>query len=419
MIGCLVGLALFADADNYAGTFEASNRTEFRPRYTEGEATPAIDLVDVATARLDFSDRVWEHYIQYTPVLTLPYLFDFNSNVDEPLLLHAASIATSWHDRRVRLQLSEDGNYGQENATLLTATTTGAPTGSGSSGSTPAAQINSAQQTITFGYSRTALYSDVQFSPRLRGSLLVSYLIQGGLDQGSRTLFPFQNGPRAEATLGWSATRVDTAETHLVGQISESKTGECPELPGEDLTKPLPTNCDPAVQFAFATEAWRKRFAGDVEGSIGVGVTLAQARLHATDTYAKRTWPVLEAWLEKSYGRKEHRRSLRMDVDVEPVVDVRTAALDYRATLTAIGTIPLQDDNALRLQVWGIQSIDSVILAPLTLFRAEAEIEHFYSPWLSYGGGVRVEWEHEDPFGSFYTLLALAQVTLRVPTVKF
>ncbi len=419
MIATLVGLALFADAENYAGTFDASNRTELRPRYTENDRqSPALDFLDVATARLGLSDRRWEHFISYTPVLTIPYLFDANLS---PLLLHAASVGTSWHDRRVRLSLTEDANYGQENVTLLSSVSALSPTGTGtgSAGQAPAAQVAATPATLSFGLSRTALYTDLQFEPRLRGTMLLSYTLQKGLDDESLKLFPFQKGPRAEVTVDWSASRIDIAETRVVGQISDSTKGICPvTVTGLPLNAVPPDNCDPAVQFVFATEGWRHRFATDLEGAIGVGATYVNTRLHSTDPYTAKYWPVAEAWLERSEGIKEKRRSIRVDADLEPVVDVRTGAADYRATLTGLSTTPF-GDKALRLQVWGVQSIDSVVLSKLTLIRGEAEVEHFLTPWFSYGVGARVEWEHQDPFGSLYTLLAFGQATFRVPTVRF
>jgi hypothetical protein len=397
---------MFADAANYAGRLDASSRTEVRARVAEGDpASPAADLVEILSARLRLSDRVWDHSVSYTPVLTAPGLFQSGS---QALLLHAGAATTEWHDRRVRIALTESANYGSQNAALLTTVVPGAD------GRPPPAQIASAPLTLRYGLTRTNLATDLLLDRRTRATMAVSYVLQGGLDDASRTLFPLQRGPRVEGTLGWSASRTDVAETRGLGQLSESSSGSCPLVVTQDPT----AVCDPAAQIAVGLESWRHRFSREVEGSLGAGVALARTRVHAADPFTQRITPAIEAWIQRTHGTQERPGTLRLDAQLEPIVDLRSGTSDYRAQVSALATVPM-GDTTIRGQLWGAQSVETVLAPRLTLLRAEVEVEHHLSPIVSLGVGARAEWEHQAPLGSFESAVLFGQATFRAPTMRF
>jgi hypothetical protein len=435
------GAVLLAD---YAGTLDVSNRVEVRARVTENPpanlppiqapvsslpvGTPitfgspvvatnlpnlGFDLVDIPTLRLDLKQYDWEYILDYSAFAILP---DLELGPPTPQVLQSGDVGIIWQDRRVRLGLTQYGQYGEQNSAYLAT-----PVTTGTSGTTPpvggsTVQLLAAPETVTFGASRTDLTSRIHFSRLWLGTGLLEYSIQGGLDASSRTALPIVKGPRADVTLAYSATRLDTIETRFAGATSIASIGLC----SPTLLNPFPigAECQPEAGNAQVTLAWRRRLSRHSEAWIGAGPSLVVARLRPSDSYTEATYPAAIGGFQYLSSVEQVRTVLRFDAQIAPLVDVRTGIIDDRAQGTLTLSLPFRDLTVTG-SASGSRSIDPLFAEPVTSALGSFEVDYRIERYLSLGGGVRYAWQDQATLGAFSSGLLFVQATVRAPTVRF
>jgi hypothetical protein len=426
----LAAVALFAD---YAGTVDLSNRTEVRGRHTENvDPDKSLDVVDVPTARIGLHDRRWDHGLGYSAVLVAP---DAQAGLS-PQLLQFGDVSTSWHDRRVRLTLSETGSYGESNPGYLLGgpplptapVALPGPAGPGGvpvTGGAPVAAVVP-PATIRTMSSRTGLASQVQLSRRWQATSLVEYQMGGGVDEASRATLPFVHGPRAEASATYAATRLDGVESRLSLQHGFTSTGPCSPI----LTNiPLGTICAPQTSSAVLTEGWRRRLGHSDTIALGAGASYGTVRLLAGDRPYTRLYPAFRASFDHSapapqaaapdsHQAPRATSALHVEASVTPVVDQRTGVLDERGQASAGLTIPI-DGLTLTGTFSGARSITSPFIEPVTILTGVLDAGYHVSRVLELGTGVRYIWQIQSGFPTIAGGAAFVAATLHAPQIRF
>jgi hypothetical protein len=402
---------------DYAGTVEVADRVEVHARETQGaQKNPAFDVVDLATLRARITDRRWEYAAAYTPSFTAPDL-ELGWN---PQLLHAGMLGVGWHDRRVRLTLTESASYGVQNTAFLAAVQP-------AMGTLPVTTPTLTQPaSIDIGSSRTFLASDLELSRVTTFGADVGYTIQGGLDAAAQAVLPLLQGPRADAHLLVKATRVDTFVTDALVQRSDAESGPCSALiPGVTAAD----ECQVESYIGQTSESWRRRLAPHDTISLGAGLAVARTRIRSSDTFATYVYPValasyehetrlVASALELSPDTGSAHAVLRVDAQIAPYIDVLTGAEDYRAQGTISLTVPFYR-TTVRVAMWSMKSIESQFIAPVTMYRVDVDLDHRLSDVLSVGIGARYAWQDQAPFGVLQTGILLAQATVRAPIFHF
>jgi hypothetical protein len=432
----LPAAVLLADYSGMAGTVEVSNRTEFRVRLTEvsgatpfavgtpttGSPTtpaasasvpnPGLDLVDIPELRVDLKQHAWEYTLDYSAFAIEP---DMELGPSTPQVLESAALGAVWHDPRVRLGLTEYGQFGLENSAYLALASTGMTQPPGGAMVQPLTNPES----IYYGASRTDLEGIYQLSRQWLGRTLLEYNEQGGLDANSRTILPVVQGPRAEAMAGHKVTRLDTVETRLSGAVSWStsiSSAECSPY----LVTPIPTgeSCKADAESAQLTETWRRSLTPHSEAWLGVGPGVVFARIRPEDPYTHAIYPVGVGGFQYSRSVAEVKTVLRLDLQVAPLVDVRTGIIDDRAQGALTLTVPIR---YLKLTgtLSGTRSVDPLFTEPVTSVQGSFEAEYRVESYLSLGGGIRYAWQEQTNFGTFSTGLLFVQATFRAPVLRF
>jgi hypothetical protein len=422
---------------DYAGTVDVSNRMELRGRVTETPPTvlggalgatptavaalpnPGVDVVDVPSARVALRGHAWETTLDYSAFAILP---DLETGEPVPQVLQTGAIGALWHDRTARLGLFEYAQYGEQNsAYLLGATSPQTSTLAQGDVLGPAPGSSSVQLlanpvSVLYGSSRTDLTAQVSLSRRWLETSLLEYAAQGGLDAASRAILPLVFGPRAEATLRWTATRIDAFETKIAGAHSDASPGPCFNA----LLTPLPagTICEPTGDTLQLTETWRPTLSRHTEAWLGAGAAVVAARLYPAAPFDDATYPAVLAGFQYRSSVETLRTVLRLDAQLAPIVDLRTGIVDDRAQGTLTLQLPLHDVTATGA-LSGTRSVESLLSEPVESVQGSFEIAFRVDPELSVGAGARYAWQEQVGIGAFSSGLAFLQATFRIEPIRF
>lgn len=412
-------LLLYAD---YAGTLDVSNRTEVRVRHTDGAAPdPSLDLVDTPIARLSVAAHQWEYTLGYSAVAVAP---DVEAQV-LPQLSQYGDVGASWHDRRVRIDVTEAASYGAQNPGLLLTlpaaatanapTTPPGPTAPPATSLPPGAQALAAPATIFFGRSTTTLATRLTLSRRWFASTSLAYTLGGGLDAASRAALPFVGGPRAEALASYSLTRGDVLDSRAAAQHGTATASPCSAaISGVTAAD----TCSPLAESVQLTESWRRQLTRSTQAWLGGGASVVHVRLRPTDPNVDRVYPVALTGFLHEHEVNGIRTLIRFDAQVSPLLDARTGVLDERATGTLSVTLPFRR-LALLTALAGTRSIASPFVRPVKVVQGTAEAEYRVSPLLTLGVGGRYAWQEQAGIGEFAGGLVFAQATFHAPQLKF
>jgi hypothetical protein len=406
---------------DYYGTFDLSNRTEVRGRYTQvtgaaaGSPTPnpSLDLVDIAATQLRARSRVSELSLAYS---VLGVLGDVEVGA-VPQAIQSADARATWHDRRVRLDLGESAQYGVQNSAFLLAAPAPATPGGAMppASATPGVQLLAPPGSIDFGGSRTSLGSELRVTRRWLGSLRVEYGVQGGLGASSQALLPLVRGPRAEAGADFRASRIDSLATRASVLRSDTSTAPCyPALLGVTAGD----TCAPTAEAGELREVWRHNLTREDTATATAGASYVHARLRPADSFRDVVYPLAVIGFEHATGRETARSVFRAEGQIAPVVDLRTGAIDERAQTTVSLTAPLRS-VLLSGTLAAARSLDSPFIQPVTVVQAACEAEYRVDRYIGVGGGLRYAWQHQDPIGTFSGALAFVQITVRAAEVRF
>ena len=292
--------ALLIAAD-LSGSFTLSDRTEVRVRAPGTNATgttaASLDLETAPEARLSLATRRVRFAFTYAPRLTL---WDLNAGA-HPTLLHAGAAHVEWHSHLTRLSLDQAGSYGGVSFAYVSLTP-------GPEGARPRVDVVPAPQIIQYASSTTTLASR-QTLRLWTIDTSFGYRADGGADDPSRKVLPFQHGPFGEVAADYAVSRRD----HLVTTASASEAAFSSSLGG--------LSSAPESVVTELDEGYRHRWSRTTETRLTVGVSEVRARDSAIAAYAFDTHPVAELVVEHRPAASGAHVDLRAGVRLGPVVN--------------------------------------------------------------------------------------------------
>jgi hypothetical protein len=423
-------LPLVVLAADYAGTLEVAERTEVRARATQqtGSASPpgGVDVLAQPQLRAHADDRRWELTLGYMPSLTLT---DLEASASA-LVLHTGGAAVRWHDRSVRVGLTEDAVYGTFNSANLVAPN--APTQvSNAPAAAPAAPPTAIQPTppptpITLLATRIALSTFARTDPRTLLSAGAAYLTSGGADAKSRLSLPESYGPRADASLSYSVSRRDQVVTSAFGQAA-NVTGVACTPTGVAAGSPPPgttaatggaqSTCAAQDQLAHLDEAVNHAVAPTAMFSVGIGASVARSRPSGDLPYRTVLFP--SGAISFQYGSPQRTGFvLGLSATLGPFIDPQTGALSNRAQQNATLVEPFSQVITLRLSVGGAEPIPADPLTATILF-GDMSVDVLADRAVALAVGARGMWQKGDALGEFFSAFGYLAVTLTAPRLRF
>lgn len=394
----------------YAGTADLSNHLEVRGRDTAGAL--GVDVVDVPSAHVALTNRRWEYLLDYSANAVLP---DLELGVS-PQLIQLGDVGVDWHDRRVRIGVTEYVSYGELNSGVLLG---GAPTAAGPPPTvTPVGggtQLLAQPVTLLYASSRTVLASQFVLSRRWSGTASIEYSLQGGVDAASRAYLPFVSGPRADVSATYALTKTDSLQTRAAGLESSSTSAPCSPAA---LNIPAGSMCDPSAEEGLVTEIWEHRLSRAWTSSLGAGAVYLRLKLRDPEPYARYGYPVGSGSIQRATGPVENRNIIRLEALVAPVLDVRSGLLDERGQAT-VGVSQQFGKTTVIGRLAAARSIESPLMQPATVFGASLEADVRVSTTVSVGGGLQYAWQQQGGLGTFSGGYVFAGVTLRTPEFHF
>jgi hypothetical protein len=268
---------------------------------------------------------------------------------------------------------------------------------------------------VQFGSSRSAFTTRLRPARRWSATTSLEYVLQGGLDPTSLLASPLLSGLRVDVALAYDTSRTDAVETRVDGARSISTSAICAF--NLVLLAGRGTICAPESEVAQATESLRHRFGRRTQVSFGAGASATRVRVRSTDRFVDQLFPV--AVFTFAHGRtvEAQRAILRVDAQLAPLIDVRSGIADYRAQGALTLSFPIERTTLIG-SLSATQSINSQFLPPITLVRGDAGIEYRVNRQLSFGGGVRAAWQHQEVFGTFSTAMTYVELTVRIPPTR-
>lgn len=375
----LSALALAAAVE---GTFTLIDRTEARVRAPDPVTnSTAFDIENVPDARIVLSSPHFVYTLGYTPRLAF---VDFNESGSRPSILNAGLVSAQWHERKVRVTLTENASYGDQTfAALSVLPTTGTPAApSGSPGapispnqpvSLPTTDAVPAVALLSTMSSVTTLASQVTLR-RMLLTASVGYQVSGGADTAAQQILPLQHGPFAETDFDVTATRRDHFVTVVLGSDAAFSTGVDSVL-------------------LEVLEQWRHKWSRSTDTELGGGVSGVRSRLVFEAPYTYAADPIVNGAINHELVHGADRVELRADAGFGPTVDRLTGLADQRVygTLQAIGT-----HRRFGLRIFGtaMESVPQSATGALRLIEGEVDALFHVSKVVTIDGGLRGLWEN-------------------------
>jgi hypothetical protein len=433
----------------YAGTFDVADTTRFSLRasqpppgavaHVDGKAVPgeivlAADASTSLAARLRLRTRQWDYSLGVTGSASAT---DMEVQV-QPLFVAGANAAEGWHDRTVRLALTESGTYGlisgavpyQQTAAGSTMMPTqpgmtGQPTmpGQGTMQGQPATQGTTAlfaQQTnLTVGSFDAGGSLSWRASRRTTMALSGGYSLSGGLDPQSRLVLPEGFRPHGGLSASTILSRHDAMSLSLSASDTVTR-GLCtlfaPNVSGECREEIPSAGVSASVRHSISTT-------GAVSVSGGASATVA-ATPGLNELVIVPTGSVA---VSNTLGR----RTYALTATFSPTVDIRTGLPSNRAMLTA----SISDRTAPRTVVNTAFSVTQSLPFPtedpfpLTSFSGTVEAKFAVDRRAILGVGLTGYLQHQSQAGTTVgapggpewgaTEIAFVSVTANTPTLHF
>jgi hypothetical protein len=426
----------------YAGTFDVADTTRFSLRssqpfpgavaHVNGKAVPgevvlAADASTSVAARLLLRQRRWDYSLGLTGSMSAT---DLEEQV-LPLFVAGANAMQAWHDRMVRVALTESGSYGvvseavpyQQTAAASTMMPTQPTMMGGMQGQTTApgtTALFGQGGSITVGSGD--LGGSVSWRPSPRTALVVQggYSLSGGLDASSRLVLPEGYGPHAGIMASTILSRYETLALTLSGADHVS-VGLCtlfePNAPDGQCREDVPN--------AQLSASLRHRISttGAVNVSAGVAATVAPT----PGLNELVIVPTGSVSLTNTVGRKTYA----LTTTFAPTVDIRTGLPSNRVVLTAT----LSDLVAPRATLNSAFSVTQSLPFPaedpfpLTAFTGTVEAKIAVDRRAIVGVGLQGYLQHQSQAGGTVgapggpewgaSEIAFVSVTANTPTLHF
>jgi hypothetical protein len=433
----------------YAGTLDVTDTTKFSLRASQpppgavahvngkavqGEIVLAADASTALAARAHLRGRQWDYSLGVTGGVSAT---DMEVQV-QPLFVGGANAAESWHDRTVRLALTESGSLGLISAAVPYQQTaagstmmptqqgmTGQPTmsGQGTMQGQPATQGPTAlfaQQTnLTVGSFDAGGNLSGRTSRTTTMTLAGGYSLNGGLDPQSRQVLPEGFGPHGALSASTVLSRND-AMTFSVSAADTVTRGLCtlfaPNVSGE---------CREEIPNAGVSATFRHSISTTGAVSVSGGATATVAATPGLNELV--IVPTGSVAVSNIVGR----RTYALSAAFAPTVDLRTGLPSNRAILTA----SLADRTAPRTVVNTTFSLTQSIPFPtedpfpLTAFIGAVEARFVVDRRAVLGVGLQGYLQHQSQAGPTVgapggpewgaSEIAFVSVTANTPTLHF
>ena len=445
----------------YAGTLDISETSRLAARSTQPLPTVPAPPREIAIAadaslapvvRLKLSDRRWDWTFAYTPTLAVT---DIElPSYSQPVGMNVGSASVAWHDRRVRLMLSESASYGWEDlgyvygapiasqpvVTGPSQTTTGTGTSGqppgqtssqavGQSGTNPGA---STLRVFPFGSSSTNASMLVRASREVTVSLSGGYTLSGNLTNNPQAtlVYPEQYGPLGSASVSYASSAVNSFVTAATAQETTTPMGAClPPTPGKF--------CREDVPILLVQETARHRVSGTSTLSANVGVSASIYELNNGTEWG--ILPVGGVSYSDRFGAPTkdihsllEPSGVRLSADVAPTINVFTGAPSNRLQVTATWVDRISRDVGLSLTAGVLQTVPFPFPdpSPLTLLSGAVELKVQMTRLLTASMGIQGFWETQQNVGALpsaastnvpstsSTEVGYVALTARVPTLR-
>jgi hypothetical protein len=351
------------------------DRTEARARGASDAPGTAFDLETAPGLELRLRGRSHEARVGWSPRLTLR---DVQLGASPELLQRASGSLVVSTSRRLELRVEEEGAYGTQSSAYLQLTP---PASSGVGSSLAAApRVEPLAVPVSLRSVSSRSTAGLRWLPARRWTLGLagSYLVSGGADDASRALLPLQSGPRVEAALGWSASRLDTVTTLGSAQRVHVSTGSDTVL-------------------VEGSEAWSRRLAPTLDLQLAAGVS----GVGSNGTRGEKTavvgttgvLPVAQATLTRRLRLDEHVHEAQVAVRLAPVVDRLTGTADQRWQATLSATRAASRELALRAQIAAARSTAMNRTASIALVMGDVGVSVRIARGLTLDPGLRVAWQ--------------------------
>ncbi len=412
----------------YAGTFQILDRTEVDLRVTGQSSQGPSAGFDVTTqplARVAVHDRRTEYSLSYAPSITATFV---DTAPQPPLVLHFVNATAAWHDRELRVALSEAASYGEMNSGLLLEAPTATPagpavnpgTGAGASGQPPPLRAVPPPVTIRFGSSTTDLSVGERLGRGWTLSSVVGYSVSGQLDSvpaGSTPVIPEQYGPHASVSAAHRLSRRDDLITTAHAERTDSSR-VAPQVcaqPGASVT--TMTTCAPQAEQAQLTEALRHRLSPTASISVDAGIGAALTRTDPSLPWQQAIYPIAGATLTDNAARG---MSISLALSASPAVDAYTGLVDE----WGVATFTLNDRATRMVTLTANTSVAQTI--PLydatfvaTMVSAGVATTLHLDRLVDLAVGEQGFWQNLKAFGGFFSAFTFVALTVRAPVLRF
>jgi hypothetical protein len=438
----------------YTGSLDLLDTTRLQARITSPptiiqqgpipeKVVIAADLYTTAAARLQLRTRRWDYVLSYSTSFSLPdlELVTTPTGIQNPALIQSEGGSIAWHNRLLRITVSESGSYGQTNWALLipqpapVAQTQGAPGGPmqtpggpmqpgggiGMPGQTTGGappmmgqptNLQPAAGTTTINYVSFSPAAAIAWRADRRTALSVSggYAVNGGLTKADQAVLPLQEGGHAETSTSYIESRVDTLVTAVSGQDTFT-TGACP---GQPVGGAPPCNTDaPSGQ---AVETLRHQLSDTASLSLGAGVAVAVFEQQNFE----RDLVIVPAFTA-SFTDRFGRGVLTVSTSVAPAVDPRTGYNSQRVQ----GTGSYAENIDERLRVVGTAGVLQSVPIPradpyaVTAVNGGLEARYLLDRLVSVGIGATGFWQTQSGYGIVASYVGYVAVTVLAPPLRF
>jgi hypothetical protein len=398
----------------YRGTLTVGDRTEVRARLTDSAATstaatspattspattspattstlPIYDTSTQPTATAVLDDRRWQHSLFYSPIIT--------QRGDIPLgtldVLHQGSVRTTWRSKRVRLTLSEAGNYGTRTYSDLTGA--GASTTAADGSTRPPAPLQLVPAgSLRVGSSTTALSSIVALARRWSLATTETYTLSGGLNDVGELLIPPQRIARFENTLTYTMDRRDRIFTTVAPQVAQFPRAPC-QLPPltTSSSAPLVPLCDRRLDLIDVSEGWTHQWTRRTSTTILLGADFRHVRLDRYETYRNSVGPIGAATLSHVQPAPPGQLRLQLITRIGPVIDQRIAVVETRTDEMALAEW-IYVHTSLRGTAQYTQSVPATAGIAVRAFQVEARVTQRLGVRFDVEGGYRSIWQEQQ-----------------------
>jgi hypothetical protein len=433
-------------AADYAGTFEVGDTSELRARITSqatggqsGES--GMDAYTQPRVRLRVATRDdWELVLGNAPIVTWDNI-ELGACSTCVTVYDTLDASVGWHDRTVSISLSEyasGGGFNTAAGPLPQPTPTPAQMAGQMPGQVPTqmpGQVPGQMPTqmpppqllvpnnasaptsavIVSESTHTALTLRAQLDRIDSLSLEIAYLTSGGLDAKSRTYFPEQYGPRADASFAHALSRRDQAVTLAYASAAQFASGQC----YDSVTGAVGTGqCSPAAQVAQISEGIRHTIDRATTFSADVGIAGTRTRSTDSVSYEENLYPVGTLELAHHFGL-ERKSSILLGAYIAPVLDWRTGIVNERLRGHIALTEALTALVTLRATVDGSQTIPTDAPLATSLIGGLAEVVYQSSRNVLLTVGLRAWWQQQSQFGTYSSYILYFDVTALAPALRF